>query len=209
MDENSNKTDKMTGSMINGMASMICRCCGRPLKDPDSINIGIGPVCRMESKAAEASDPNGSIFGPRADYSHVVECGIVCITDNDNGKSVTNDVENVLKDLVGFGYDLDNLKVIYRDTMGIWDEIVVKNRLFLEFRNLGERSRLSAMEKVKRGITVKLTVIERMRFFDQASDIIRQMHELTENYSFNMDAKLEVAAITDKINAMGFKIQVK
>ena len=92
---------------------------------------------------------NGNLFAACADYSYTVEDGVVCIIDNDNGRSVTNDAEAVIQDLVKAGLDLTSLPVIYRDTCGVWDQLAVENQAFCGFRSLHEMNKEAAKVKVQ------------------------------------------------------------
>ena len=56
----------------------------------------------------------------RAVYSCAVHGNVIAIIDLDSGRSVTNDADNVIADLVSRGFDLQHYHVIYRDTRGIW-----------------------------------------------------------------------------------------
>jgi hypothetical protein len=61
----------------------------------------------------------------------------VRITDrNVGGRSVTNDAELVIRDLVEFGIDLDRRQVIYRDSDGQWSGIATRGGLFVGFTPL-------------------------------------------------------------------------
>lgn len=56
--------------------------------------------------------------------------GAVWIVDNDDGRSVTNDAERVVAELVArFG----NRRFFYRDTIGRWDELKHDGRAFVGF----------------------------------------------------------------------------
>lgn len=127
----------------------ICRCCGKPLTDPLSVALGIGPVCRITTKVQEATDMTGNLFAPRADYTYTVEDGIVCIVDCDSGRTVTNDAEAVVADLKTAGLDLDALAIIYRDTLGVWDQLLVDGGRFAGFKSVNEREKSAAKAKVK------------------------------------------------------------
>jgi len=48
----------------------------------------------------------------RAVYSRAVHGNVIAIIDHDEGKSVTNDAENVIDDLVRQGFDLTRYRVI-------------------------------------------------------------------------------------------------
>jgi hypothetical protein len=130
--------------------SSYCRCCGKPLTDPVSRELGIGPVCRISRKEREAG--RESLFANRATYGTAVVRGVVCLIDLDAGKTITNDVENVVADLAArrllLGPFDEPRRVIYRDTMGVWDEILVRNGRFAGFRSLNERDRAAALGKV-------------------------------------------------------------
>ena len=86
----------------------------------------------------------------KAEFSYQIKGNTICIVDQCNGecKSVTNDVENVIAKIAFDGVDLCNHRVIYRDTDGIWDEIVCKNGEFKGFRSINERNLDTALAKV-------------------------------------------------------------
>jgi hypothetical protein len=66
----------------------------------------------------------------------------LCITDMDDGMSVTNDIEAVLAHLVAEGVLKPGMRVIYRDTEKIWDEVVIDQRChFVTFAPLRATSR--------------------------------------------------------------------
>lgn len=111
-----------------------------------------GPETTQENHAKQTADnfyerrSNGSPHNPtretamnRASYSYtfhredeamprtLAEGGgypVLAIVDHDNGRSVTNDAENVLADL-GIIFNLEKFRVIYRDSSGLWDELLV------------------------------------------------------------------------------------
>jgi hypothetical protein len=55
----------------------------------------------------------------RCTYSIDHRPGFVCLTDLDQGMSITNASEQVIQDLIHAGFDLIANRVIYQDTMGI------------------------------------------------------------------------------------------
>lgn len=66
----------------------------------------------------------------RAGYTYTVEGTVIAITDLDLGnKSVTNDIENVLKDIRAELGDLAGYSVIYRDSLGRWDGVRLVNNV--------------------------------------------------------------------------------
>ena len=68
-----------------------------------------------------------NLFGT-ADFEYFLsDNGFMVIEDLDlNGASVTNDMHNVLASLIQSGYNLYGLKVIYKDSMGIYHAILIK-----------------------------------------------------------------------------------
>lgn len=120
---------------------MKCRICHRPLSDPESIALGVGPICRMTGKNAQAGQLD--IFKTQKSRFDVVSFNnVICITDEGSvgtkaHMSVTNDVHRVLKDVFDRrGYSIKK-RVIYRDSRMIWDEIVHEGGRFLHFAHLG------------------------------------------------------------------------
>jgi hypothetical protein len=83
----------------------------------------------------------------RAIYSREVHGNVITIIDLDQGKSVTNDADNVIADLAA-SFDLSQYRVIYRDTRGIWDEMLVKDGAFADFRSINERELSAALAKL-------------------------------------------------------------
>jgi hypothetical protein len=86
----------------------------------------------------------------RAVYSRSVHGNVIAIIDHDDGKSVTNDAENVIRDLEA-NFDLSKYRVIYRDTRGIWDEMLVdRTGRFAGFSSINERDLPAALAKLTR-----------------------------------------------------------
>jgi hypothetical protein len=86
----------------------------------------------------------------RAIYSHTVHGNVIAIVDYDQGRSVTNDAENVIADLAAC-FDLSRYRVIYRDTRGIWDELLVdRTGHFAGYSSINERDLPSALAKLTR-----------------------------------------------------------
>jgi len=83
---------------------------------------------------------------PRASYSYQIVGQVIAIIDHNEGRSVTNDVRNVLADLKQAGLNLCVYRVIYRDTLGTWDEICTDPRGdFDGFRSLNARTLEAAL----------------------------------------------------------------
>lgn len=114
-----------------------CKVCRRALKNPKYVELGIGPICAkkqgvgfhgLDKPASYEGLPRHiqripTLTGRRAHYDVVkVTPEIVWIRDrNEDGViSVTNDAENVVKELHN---KHPGARVIYQDTMGEWDEL--------------------------------------------------------------------------------------
>lgn len=81
-----------------------------------------------------------------ANYTYIVVDGVVCLTDLGGAPSVTNDAEAVIGELGVVGVDLTQ-PVIYRDTEGQWDELVVTNSQFSGFRFLNTTDQSVAVDR--------------------------------------------------------------
>ena len=88
---------------------------------------------------------------PRSVYSHTVHGNVIAIIDHDGGRSVTNDVENVIDDLTRQGFDLSRYRVIYRATRGIWDQLLIdRTGHFAGFCSINERDLSAALARLTR-----------------------------------------------------------
>jgi hypothetical protein len=73
----------------------------------------------------------------RADYTCTIEDDVIIIIDLDKGNAtVTNDIEMVIQDLVQDGVPVDSMPIIYQDSMGVWDQVIIKNSRFHSFKSL-------------------------------------------------------------------------
>lgn len=65
----------------------------------------------------------------------------ICLEDTGKGRSITNAAEEVIQQLetatAAYGIDLDRYAVIYRDTMGNWDQLLHRDGRFAGFKSLG------------------------------------------------------------------------
>jgi hypothetical protein len=86
----------------------------------------------------------------RSTYDYFFEDGVHVLIDKNKGASITNDAENVIKDLRRKNLDL-RLPVIYRDSMGGYDRLLVTHDEFAGFLPLRTRDRGTAI-KLARGI---------------------------------------------------------
>ena len=70
----------------------------------------------------------------RARYTiQTIDNLIVILDANDGAKSVTNDADNIVQDLVRLGHNVDRKVIVYRDTMGNWDQITTNSARFATF----------------------------------------------------------------------------
>lgn len=127
-----------------------CKFCHKKLTDALSVDLGLGPVCRLNLKIAEPTRRDFFNLGTRACYDYEIVDGVVCIVDNDRGKSVTNDANKVIADLCNDGIDL-SMPIIYRDTMGVWDRMLVVGGRFAGFAPIGATTRDYAIKKLSLG----------------------------------------------------------
>jgi len=93
-------------------------------------------------------------------FAYKILNNIVVIKDlhnsNDNCKSVTNDVENVIDVIAEDNHGLKGLRVIYCDTDNIYDEILIKNNKFNGFRSLNAGSLKEALIVLSRYYNLNL-----------------------------------------------------
>lgn len=133
-----------------------CSYCGKALSDPVSVEIGVGPVCRITNKIKEMSEKTENLFASRALFEYGFEGDVLWITDEGGFKSVTNDMENVLEDIMDtVGHvKLRGNKIMYRDSMGIWDGVRVTWSSIdtiecISFFPLTEKDPFKAKDKLK------------------------------------------------------------
>jgi hypothetical protein len=110
-----------------------CCVCHRPLKNPASVEAGIGPICAGKHYLRKTSkQPQNQLDMFRSSYSWGFDGEVVWIIDKDHGRSLTNDMENALIEInaalmqKGLKLIID-YPVMYRDTAEIWDEVAVSS----------------------------------------------------------------------------------
>lgn len=91
-----------------------------------------------------------------AQFDYVIDDNILIITDlNYGGKSVTNDVENVIHSINldlqrESGVNISHYKILYQDSDGGFDSIVVNERgEFVDFHLLNVKNIKEAKIKIK------------------------------------------------------------
>jgi hypothetical protein len=82
-----------------------------------------------------------SYYAPNMSCTYSVEFrpGFICLVDHDIGRSVTNTAREVIADFGHYGYDLVENRVIYQDTDGRWDELLVIDGQFAGFKSINRR----------------------------------------------------------------------
>lgn len=130
-----------------------CNCCGKPLSDPLSVKLGIGPICRINAKKDHSKNKQPDLFGGIAVYSWGTDGPVLWIKDlGTDHRSVTNDAENVLTEIAIELHPekhLTDFLIMYKDSEGIWDELRIEKigttkelenaGLWLESRKLNGR----------------------------------------------------------------------
>jgi hypothetical protein len=86
----------------------------------------------------------------RAEYTIELHGEVLALTGYGGGKSITNDADNVVEDLSRAGFLTSGARVIYLDSCGVWDELVVRDGRFFGFQSIGARDRSEALDWVKR-----------------------------------------------------------
>ncbi len=75
--------------------------------------------------------------------------GFVLLEDLGTGMSITNDAEQVVRWLAETGVLDDGRRVLYRDTLGTWDELLHKGGRFAGFAPLGAKRQEEAVRSAR------------------------------------------------------------
>src|SRR3990167_5913384 len=121
---------------------MICLKCKRPLKNAVSIAMRMGPVCRSKQEWKGTND----MFTARAQYRWYMSDDILCIEDLGGAKSITNDMERILKEISSEQH-CEGAIIIYRDSEGVWDGVRFRNGV-VTFYSVNERDLGDALATV-------------------------------------------------------------
>jgi len=101
---------------------------------------------------------------PRSDYNWGIKEGILVIEDLNLGRmSVTNNAEGVINEIYSqIGAQLHNLDIIYKDSEGIWDQLIpswgVNECVEVSFKYLGETNLEIAIKKIKDKTSTEMTI---------------------------------------------------
>lgn len=155
-----------------------CSRCHRPLTDPVSVAAGMGPVCRAKEGivAAGAASHAGAARGPagRARWTFWLEGRFVLLEDQGGAVSVTNDAERVVLELAS-RCPLEGRRVLYRDSMGRWDELVVQAGRFVRFAPVGVtgnyREALAVAAAIARPWTIGEALADPAGFVDSMEEV--------------------------------------
>jgi hypothetical protein len=114
---------------------------------------GYGEICRIKLKIKSHSINRGQLdmfHNNIADYEVVTfQDNILVINDLDLGNaSLTNSMADVVKDLSN-DYDFTKVNLIYKDSMGIYDAVIIKDGNFDTFAPISESNLDKAIEKFK------------------------------------------------------------
>lgn len=93
----------------------------------------------------------------KADFTFIIdeETRIIAIEDLNKGNiSVTNDMENILNEILVQGlnkdknFSLDNYTIVYKDSNNVWDGVNIKNNKFFGFFPISALSYEEAVKQV-------------------------------------------------------------
>jgi len=111
-----------------------CRICKRILKHPQSVKLGIGPVCRARDSLQKEFDFMNAQFevvkrGGEGEYIFIRDTG------HDKGcRSITNDAEYVVEQLYVEEDITDETRIFYEDSDECIDELLHAGRVFKGFK---------------------------------------------------------------------------
>lgn len=127
-----------------------CLRCHRPLKDQHSIDIGYGPNCRMAQKRDGLKGRTRDLFGDSNYYHHIEDGTLIIIDLGGDGRSVTDDIENIISHLKESIDQLEQKAIIYLDQHKIYDGVRLKPDRNVEgFYELNTTSKTKAIKKAK------------------------------------------------------------
>lgn len=105
-----------------------CAKCGRPLKNPKSMEHGYGPECWSKvTEGIKKERTDGS--ANRSDYAYHINSKhgkqVLVIEDLDRGgMSVTNNIEAIIAEIADeIGTSIYQMPIVYRDSEGQYDGI--------------------------------------------------------------------------------------
>jgi hypothetical protein len=81
--------------------------------------------------------------------AELVDDDLIVIEDLNGDKSVTNDIERVIATIAEY-VTIGRRRIIYRDSSGRWDGVLVRDGAFRSFVPIGQFSRELAIEHARR-----------------------------------------------------------
>lgn len=82
----------------------------------------------------------------KSDYTVRNFYDVICIEDLDcGGLSVTDNAEDVVREIQKLGYNTERYPIIYKDAEGTWDRIVLESGEFSGFKPLGHKDLKDAL----------------------------------------------------------------
>ncbi len=116
----------------------------------------------------------------KANFSWTIVDDVIVITDLYNEQnptmSVTNDIEQVVRCLFQQFPTLEDYSVIYRDTEGCYDQIIIRNNAFFGFIGLAVTSLQAAIRSL---IRFKEAEISEQYILDMGYSRARQLEDQT------------------------------
>lgn len=137
-----------------------CAKCGRPLKNPKSMEHGYGPECWGKVKAGIRKERTDTAAN-RSDYIFHIngkhEKQVLVIEDLDRGgMSVTNNIETVLTEIADeIGTSIYQIPIVYRDSDGRYDGINGENLRYNPFYSIGAGEEKDAVKAAIERSTAK------------------------------------------------------
>jgi len=112
------------------MPSYQCKICRKRLKNPLSVKLGIGPVCRARENLQREFDfmhAQFELLDQEREYIFIRDVG------HNSGRSVTNDAQYVVEQLYDYNI-FDYTRIFYEDSEGRIDEILHSGKVFKGFK---------------------------------------------------------------------------
>jgi len=114
------------------MPRHVCLLCRRTLRDPVSVKMGIGPICRGRDSKQKEFDFMRARFQlldhVPGKYIFIIDVG------HASGRSVTTDVEYVIDYLYQHYSTMDGTRIFYKDSHDNIDEILHSGKKFKGFK---------------------------------------------------------------------------
>ena len=85
----------------------------------------------------------------RSDYQWWIKDSVLLIEDLNGGKSVTNDMAKILLDLDFLLGSLEDRRIIYKDSEGIWDGVAHDGKFLKGFYPIGATNSDAALQQLR------------------------------------------------------------